>query len=457
VKLLSNSLQELAMKNRIDTPLLIAADQEGGIVARLNHGFTVFPGNKALGMTGNPSLAKAAALAMGLEMQAAGVNMNLAPVVDVNIELQNPVIGVRSYSDNPETVVAFGKEALEGFKEAQILTTLKHFPGHGDVRVDSHESLPHIDKSMQELEQNELLPFAKLSPFADAVMTAHLMVPALDPDHCSTLSEKTLTYLKNKIGFKGLIVTDSLMMEGVLREGSVNEVAILALKAGCDMLCLGGKQLIKNSNVELGLEGIKCIHSSIVQAVQAGRISEERINDAVGKILKLKARVNIHPSPKIGLISHKALAKQIACAALEVIPKNPSRIHSIHQKQVCIFASELLRSSIHLTSFPKIGKTTDSMFFTGLSPSEKEIESAKQQANNADLLLICSYNSCKNPSQESLIQSLLDTGKPVVLVVVRDPLDASLFPNADLTIKTFSPTCVSIQAACDHLTEHFHS
>src|SRR5262249_40021063 len=142
VSILSSGLQKLAKENRFSIPLLIAADQEGGVVARLQSGFTSFPGNRALGEAGDLQLAKAAAFSMGEELQAVGINMNLAPVVDVNSSPRNPVIGVRSFGDNPDNVAAFGKQFLEGFKQARIIATLKHFPGYGDAAVDPHEDLP---------------------------------------------------------------------------------------------------------------------------------------------------------------------------------------------------------------------------------------------------------------------------------------------------------------------------
>ena len=178
IQTLSTDLQKLTEKNQNPIPLLIAADQEGGVVSRLHNGFTKFPGNKALGETCDPNLAESIALAMGEELQAVGINMNLAPVVDVNSNPRNPVIGVRSFGDEAETVFAFGKKALSGYRQAQIIATLKHFPGYGDVAVDPHGDLPIVRKSKKELERVELLPFAKLASSADAIMTAHILVPA---------------------------------------------------------------------------------------------------------------------------------------------------------------------------------------------------------------------------------------------------------------------------------------
>ena len=460
---LSAGLQALSQQNRIPIPLLISADQEGGVVIRLNNGFTIFPGNKALGMTGNPKLAEEAALATGKELRAVGINMNLAPVVDVNSEPRNPVIGIRAFSDSPETVLAFGKMALSGYNQAHTIATLKHFPGHGDVLVDSHENLPVNQKSVAELEHTELLPFDKLASSVDAIMTAHILVPALDPKNCATLSPKILAYLKDKIGFKGVIIADSLVMEGVLKKcKTVDEAAIQALNAGCDILMLGGKQLISDqTDRELTVADIQRIHHSIVDAVKKGRVTEDRLNQAVEKILQLKEKYLSSKPPIIqsddirkfvNTEEHRALAQKIASRALKVIQNEP--ISSLHQKNVFVLAPQVLRNSMEKTSVLNIGKTTDSFFFKDLNPSSSEIETAKMHAKAADVLLVCSYNSWKNPLQEALIQSLLGLGKPVILFVTRDPLDALLFPKANMIFNTYSPTAPSIQAACDYLEEH---
>lgn len=452
VQALSAGLQKLAHP----IPLLIAVDQEGGVVARLNQGFTRFPGNKALGETSDPSLAKEAAFMTGIELQAVGVNMNLAPVVDINSNPRNPVIGVRSFGESPETVLVFGEQALNGYKEAGVIATLKHFPGHGDTATDSHEDLPIVHKSKEELEQMELLPFAKLAASADAIMTAHIIMPAFDQDSCSTLSEKTLGYLRDTLGFEGVIVSDSLVMEGVLKKcQTVDEAAIRALNAGCDLLILGGRLLSgERAGFELTVSDVKRIHRSIIEAVKDGRLSEERINQAAQKILDLKNRYlasakeanpPIDLSQVVNLEAHNAVAKKIASMALKTLKNEP--VPSLHDKTISVFAPQLLQDSLDQTTLLK----ATSCYFKGLSPTEDEIEAAKQAATTADVIFICSYNAWKNPSQITLIQALLDLKKPTVLVVTRDPLDALLFPQANLVFKTFSPTPLSIQAVCESL------
>jgi beta-N-acetylhexosaminidase len=466
VQALSAGLQQLVKENRIPIPLLIATDQEGGVVSRLQSGFTSFPGNRALKETSDPNLAKLSALAMGQELRAVGINMNLAPVVDVNSNPRNPVIGVRSFGEDPETVIAFGKKSLEGFKQAEVIATLKHFPGYGDVAVDPHEELPIIRKSKAELEQVELLPFAKLASSADAIMTAHILVPALDAENCSTLSEKTLGYLRNVIGFQGVIVADSLVMDGVLKKcHSVDEASIAALNAGCDLLILGGKLLVgEHTGFELTTADVQRIHSSIVQAVKSGRVAEEKLNRAVERILALKKRylsskVANTQSPelqeKIYTSSHHALAQKIASLALHTKEKDAHKISHLSNKKILVVAPGILQTSLQNTSLFKIGKSADSYFFNGLSPSSAEIEAVKKRVEAADVVIVCSYNSWKNPPALALTQSLLETKKPVIVLCLKDPLDAAFFSDADLVLTSFSPTVPSIQAICDQLAEKY--
>ncbi len=456
IQSLSSGLQTLAYSNQNPIPLLIATDQEGGVVARLYSGFTRFPGNQALGETSNPNLAYDAAFAMGQELQSVGINMNLSPVVDVNSNPRNPVIGVRSFGSSAEKVALFGEKALEGYKQAQIIATLKHFPGYGDVAVDPHEDLPVIHKSREELQHCDLLPFIRLSSSADAIMTAHILVPSFDRDNCSTLSKKTLDYLKHTIGFQGVIVADSLVMEGVVKKcKSVDEAAIQALEAGCDILILGGK-LLNGFCSELSVADVKRVHLAIVHAVQTGRVSEERLNEAVEKIIDLKNRYlsnSMHVDQIDSLADHDFLAKKIGRLALKVT-KSPSDIlFSLHEKKISVFAPKIMQATIEETNLLNIGKSTDSFFFSSLCPSKDEIEIAKEQTQDAEILLIFSYNAWKNRSQEILIQSLLEIGKKTILVVARDPLDEALFHRADLIFTTFSPSLPSLQAVCDELSK----
>ena len=295
VRQLSDGLQKLTQNNRLVIPLFIAVDQEGGKVARLTEGFTIFPGNKALSMAGDKNLAAQCALAMGEEIRAVGINMNLAPVVDVNSNPKNPVIGSRSFGDSPIVVTNFAKKALEGYHQAGIITTLKHFPGHGDVETDSHHDLPIIKKTKEMLNEVELVPFSQLANDTDAIMTAHIMVPAIDSQNCATLSKNCLDILREEMGFNGVIISDSLVMEGLLKNCScIEDAAIRAINAGCDILILGGKQLLgAHARLELTVADVKKIHQNLCDAVKQGQIKESRLNQSVQRILDLKERYEL--------------------------------------------------------------------------------------------------------------------------------------------------------------------
>jgi beta-N-acetylhexosaminidase len=292
VKALNSSLQKQAKNSHHDIPLFIAVDQEGGLVIRLKEGFTLFPSQQDIATNYTPDYALASAYITGQELLAVGVNTNFSPVVDVNNNPFNPVIGSRAFSHNPLTVTAFAKEALLGYRAAGILATLKHFPGHGDVTVDSHIALPVVDKSLEELGSCELYPYKELHSYADMIMTAHLLIPSLDQTHCATLSKSILQgLLRESLGFNGLIISDSLIMDGLIKQThSIEEAAILAIEAGCNMLILGGKLLHKQCDNELTVQDVKKIHQTLINAVITGRLSEQLVDYSVQKILEIKEK-----------------------------------------------------------------------------------------------------------------------------------------------------------------------
>ncbi len=453
---LSQGLQELAKQTPHALPLLIAADQEGGVVARFKNQFTEFPGNAALGRAASAQLAKAVGLAMGRELAAVGVNMNLAPVIDVNSNPYNPIIGIRSLGSDPEQVAILGQRLAEGFREAGVITTGKHYPGHGDAAEDSHVKLPVSLKSMKELKRVELLPFKTLS--TDAVMTAHLLVPALDPEHCATLSKTMIDYLKRQIGFNGVVITDSLIMKGVLQANpNIEEVALKAFDAGCDILLLGGKQLIGSVEEELVPAQVEKVHRFLVDAVEAGKISMQRLDESVEKILKLKTRCsliiqNMPPLSqlwkKINTLAYRGLASRIAANALK-IEGSFSQFTSLFRQSLYVISPQILEEGIQQAHFEQLPKSYGEAFFEGLEPSGDVIVEIKQKVAEAQVLMICSYNAWKYPEQQTLIYSLLNMNKPSILIVARDPIDASFFPGVPLIFTTYSPSAPSIRSVYD--------
>ena len=263
-------------------PLFVAVDQEGGRVQRLGPpNYVKRPSAREIGATHDPSQARAAASAIGGELKSLGFNWDFAPVLDVNNNPNNPVIGDRSYGDNPELVAEMGTAAMRGFQEdAGILACGKHFPGHGDTETDSHHALPRIAHSRARLDAVELVPFhAAIQAGLGAVMTSHILFPALDSVLPATLSPAILTgLLRDELGFDGLIITDDLEMKGVADGWGAPEAAVLAVLAGADILLCCHTY-----------ETQRAIRDVLVEAVASGRLTEARINESANRIAAAKA------------------------------------------------------------------------------------------------------------------------------------------------------------------------
>ncbi|MCB1136669.1 MAG: beta-N-acetylhexosaminidase [Chlamydiia bacterium] len=270
--------------------LLIGIDQEGGRVSHLKGAFPSFPDNASVAATGDPCRVYNVASAIAAELKATGIHVNFAPVADVNCNPANPVIGTRAFGSDPELVSRFVQEALHAYSDAGIIACLKHFPGHGDVTVDSHHGLPVVQKSREELEAMEFIPFESSLTDSPMVMTAHVVYTALDGSRCATLSRPIIQdLLRGEMGYDGVVVSDSLRMQGVLDQaGSIQEAAIQALNAGCDLLMLGGRMLTRLCSEKENVDEVIAVHQALVDAERSGRISVQRIDEAYGRVLRLK-------------------------------------------------------------------------------------------------------------------------------------------------------------------------
>ena len=322
---LTNDLQQLAQETKHQIPLFMATDQEGGRVSRLKKGATVFSGNMALGATRSGKLAGQAGRITGIELAAAGINLNFAPVMDVNNNPCNPVIDRRSFGESPDLVARLGTAYTGGLQENGVLATAKHFPGHGDTTVDSHTDLPTVKHDLERIQAIELKPFrAAIEAGVAAVMTAHILYPALDADRPATLSRAILTdLLRGELGFSGLIITDDMGMKAIDERYTAGEAAVMAIEAGADMVLT---LWTLANQVE--------VFNALVSAVKNGTIPEDRIDQSVGRILKNKEACgaldwrSIDPATAIkavGSESHRQIAGAIAAQAITVV-QNRNRI-----------------------------------------------------------------------------------------------------------------------------------
>jgi beta-N-acetylhexosaminidase len=278
---------------------LIGIDEEGGDVTRLEaRGGSSYPGNLALGAVDDLALTEHVAAAIAGELRAVGVNLDLAPVADVNSDEQNPIIGVRSFGSEPALVARHTAAFVAGIQRLGVAACAKHFPGHGATRADSHLELPTVDVDRATLLDRELVPFrAAIEAGVQAIMTAHIRVPAID-ELPATLSSAHLTgLLREELGFDGMVITDALEMRAVSATVGVEEGAVLAITAGADALCLGH---------DLGGEDVQSARRALVEAVRAGRLSEERLAEAAGRVERagrwtLDEPTGTAPSPGVGL------------------------------------------------------------------------------------------------------------------------------------------------------------
>lgn len=279
---LSNDIQEAVIKANT-VPAFITIDQEGGRVARLTKGGTRFISNMAMGAIEDHTQVYNEGKAVGSELRNYGINVDFAPVIDVNNNPDNPVIGTRSYGENPFLVAQCGVELFKGLRASNVMGTAKHFPGHGNTNVDSHSGLPTIHSSKAELYQTELAPFiCAINNGIDAIMTTHIVFTAIDDELPATLSEKVLTnLLREELGYDGLIITDGMEMGALKSFGDVASLGLQAVKAGADIL-------LYTDNVNP-----RSAHTAIMNAVKNGEISEERINESVQRILLKKLKYDV--------------------------------------------------------------------------------------------------------------------------------------------------------------------
>ncbi|MET8025553.1 glycoside hydrolase family 3 protein [Streptomyces avermitilis] len=262
--------------------VLVAIDEEGGDVTRLEvRTGSSFPGNHALGAVDDVALTRQVAFELGRRLAECGVNLNWAPSADVNSNPGNPVIGVRSFGADTDLVARHTAAYVTGLQAAGVAACTKHFPGHGDTAVDSHHALPRIDVDGSVLHARELAPFrAAIAAGSRAVMSAHILVPALDPDRPATLSRRILTgLLREELGYQGLIVTDGMEMRAIAGTYGIERGSVLAIAAGADAICVGG-----------GLaddETVRRLRDALVSAVRSGELAEERLADAAERVRAL--------------------------------------------------------------------------------------------------------------------------------------------------------------------------
>ena len=289
-------------------PLWISVDQEGGRVARLRAPFTIWPPAMLLGRSGDEALTERFARAMAAELRAVGINLDYAPVLDVHTNPANPVIGDRALASDPELAARLGAAVVRGLQASGVAACGKHFPGHGDTSVDSHEALPVVEHDLRRLEAIEFIPFRRaIAEGVAAVMTAHVMMPAVDAAHVASFSPRVVTgLLKESLGFSGVVISDDLGMKAVAADTALPDATVAAIQAGCDLV------LLCNSTMDEQWLAIE----ELIRAIERGDIRPTRVDDAFARQRAIKERIVPAPATGgldvVGSAEHLAVAREMA-------------------------------------------------------------------------------------------------------------------------------------------------
>ncbi|MBU4346407.1 MAG: beta-N-acetylhexosaminidase [Candidatus Omnitrophica bacterium] len=457
---LSNELQMVAMNRRLKLPLIISTDQEGGVVTRLTEG-THFPGNMTLGAARNAELARNAGQAIAGELKAVGINMDLAPVLDVNNNPSNPVIGVRSFGEDPLLVAKLGEAFISGMQSEGIIACGKHFPGHGDTTVDSHLGLPIVKHEKERLKKVELYPFIQaIKAGVDSIMTAHICFPAIELKRGvpATLSYNVLTgLLREELEYNGLIITDCMEMNAIASTFGTIEGSVMAIEAGSDMV------LISHT-----LDKQKAAIEEVIKAVKAGRITEERINQSVMRILKLKdKRIGLKKMPvadcnKLGKKRGEEIALQISRQGVTLVKDRNNLIPIDKSGDVKVM---VLDFSAGRTSLVEDDIKHKSYFVNCLSGQGMKVEyySFLEKGNKLPSLegnnqvIVCTYDAVHNPQQAKMVKKLQAKGEPLIVLAIRNPYDLNLFPEISTYLTTYDYSPTNLQVASEIITGKYEA
>lgn len=447
VKALCAEIQALVTQ-ATGCPALIAISQEGGTVSRLSADCTSVPGAMAIAATGKPESARLAGRIIGQELRAMGVNFNLAPVFDINANPDNPVIGVRSYGDTPRQVIPYALEMARGLTDVGLICCAKHFPGHGDTDVDSHIGLPLVDKSLDELLAFELAPFqAAIDDGIPAVMSAHILFPKLEKERIpATLSRAIMTdLLRGRMGFKGLSLSDCMMMGAIAdRYGTVNGI-VEAVKAGVNLA------LVSHS-LKLAVQASE----QLLKQLRSGQMDATQLQASARLILHYKKRLKEPDASGLDQVGSKAHREAAQClfeqaltpvhfpsGGLPGLGANPLFIGCLpaamsrlapHDAQALSFAREMQL---------RFGGTALDM---SENPDAKEVARLCTQAPGHSCLVVGTCNGHLQKGQLALVRALSEGALPVICIALRDPYDQTACPPPVSGIAAYDTNAATLSA-----------
>lgn len=470
---LCNTLQSYAAGTRLAIPLLLGADQEG-TWSVMTAESAMGPGNMALGATGDPDSAYRMYSVIARETSAVGLNVVLGPAADCNSNPHNSIIEMRSFGEKPELVAAMTAAAVRGLQDNGGIGALKHFPGHGDTRLDSHRGLPTVTRSRDDLQRIDLPPFAVgIKAGARMVMTSHIIFSALDPDRPATLSPVILgDLLRGELGFDGLIVSDSMNMHSMKRNYDPADAAIQGFKAGVDLMMLAEEHYDHDAGQYLANQ--RALIRAVIQAVDSGRISRERVDDAVTRVLRLKREAGWSTealpdaSERVGSSAHRAVELDVARRAVSVVRDNHGLIPVDAAAPITLVNTTERGAYAVLTRTRGIGpnqaRPAIDVFAESLRADCDQLSLvAAEDFSLADLpeagLIIAVTENYTLPGmdfdqarQAEIVRALhAAAGERLIVVGLRDPYELARFPEIGSYLCAFSFRPCAARAAADAL------
>ncbi len=443
---LTHSLQMCARAAGHPAPLLIALDQENGMVRRLGEHITSLPGNMALGAIASEEVAYEVALATGRELRALGLTMNLAPVIDVNNNPANPVIGTRSFGEEPSLVARLGAAQVRGYRDAGIIATLKHFPGHGDTTVDSHYALPVIPHTLERLQAIELLPFQRgIEEGAECIMTAHIAFPALTHDMTpATLSSDVLQgLLRTSLGYQGVIISDCMEMKAISATVGVERASVQALHSGVDIVLISHRHDRQHA-----------AFAAVEDAVQQGELSLARVHAAIQRVLALKNRyLSWETLPlstafaDLDLSAHQHL-RDTAYARSTTLVKDafgllPLKLDA-DQRILVLYSGAYAGALVHMMR--RYHPNTQA-FAVPQQLSLHQIGDILHMVGDADIVLVATVNAYRDKVQSELVTGLVHLKRcPVIGLALASPYDLLAYPELSTYLVIYEYTRPAIKA-----------
>lgn len=436
---------QLEITANTKVPAFIGTDQEGGQIVRVTDGAVYYPAAMAIAAAGNADNVKTVGEYMGAELRALGINIDFAPDADVNSNPDNPVIGTRSFGDNAENVAEYASAFVNGMNISSEVSTAKHYPGHGDTDTDSHYGLPMVDKPLDALMENELIPFKRLiENGVPVIMAAHILYPQIDADYPASMSKIMLTeVLRSQLGFNGVIVTDGLRMGAVTENFGADNACVAAINAGADLLLTGSGGEYEDLSLEPQIECVEKVR----EAVYSGEISEETLNAAVERILKCKQEYNIGdcafaPLDSTILAEHQSFSESISRDSITVVCDENNLIPLNNGEDVLIIASgEVIKNAFE-------AKTDADIEVISANDIDALAEKYSEMAAWYDKVIICADRS----SHAEIINAAAAANPNTIAVLFGSPYMLRGISDCSTVLCAYECTASAAEAAAAVLT-----